>query len=217
VPENTDMAPAVAQRIADRRVQLGLTEEDLARQAGMARPYLRHLLEVGVEFDPGAFLRIAAALHLTYPELLAGRRDAPPGQAGPAPRPALVRLSEAECWDRLGTRGVGRVAIPVQPGPAVFPVNYQVDDGTLVYRTAEQSAAAPEPGSGVSFQVDHVNDRLSSGWSVLVTGRAERVEEEADVQRLERADIARPWAGGVRSAWIRIRPEQITGRQVGGM
>ncbi|MGK4584739.1 helix-turn-helix domain-containing protein [Kitasatospora sp. HPMI-4] len=208
---------AIAQRIADRRRQLNLTEEELANHAAMSTGYLRHLIEWGPEFDRGGFLRIAAALRWTYRELVQGRSDPPPGQTGPAPRPVLIHLTEPECWEKLGTHGIGRVALPVQPGPEVFPVNYTVDAGTVVYRTDPRGAAAAGEASALSFEADRIDDRLSRGWSVLITGTAERIVDPQVVERLAQLPGAESWAGGSRPLWIRIRPEQITGRRIGTM
>jgi nitroimidazol reductase NimA-like FMN-containing flavoprotein (pyridoxamine 5'-phosphate oxidase superfamily) len=179
----------------------------------MSPRYLQHLLDAGPEFDPGGLVRVAAALDLTYQELLEGRRDPPPGQPDAAARPVLAHLSTEECWDKLGTHGVGRIAVPVQPGPAVLPVNYLVDSGTIVYRTGAGDAAEPAPGEGVSFQVDQIDDRLSRGWSVLLTGTAERVDDPAQSDVLA-ARAPEPWAGGNRPVWIRIRPKSVTGRRI---
>ncbi|MFF2043705.1 helix-turn-helix domain-containing protein [Kitasatospora sp. NPDC058170] len=206
---------AVARRIADRRSRLGLTEEVLANQAAMSPRYLQHLLDAGPAFDPGGFLRIAAALGLGYQELLEGRPDAPPGQSEAGPRPQLFHLTEAECWDLIGTHGVGRIALPVDPGPAVFPVNYAVDDGTIVFRTAARSAATPADGAPVSFQIDRIDDHLSRGWSVLVLGRARYVEDEDGVHHLRQLPGTTSWAGGDHPLWVRIQPDEITGRRIG--
>ncbi|WP_329139208.1 pyridoxamine 5'-phosphate oxidase family protein [Streptomyces sp. NBC_01476] len=215
-PQRSDPA-TVIRRVRERRKQLGMSENALATEAGMAPPYLRRLLESDTDFDPGGLVRVAAALGLTYEELLRGRSDPPPGQTGAAPRPVLIRLAESECWDRLGAHGVGRVAIPVRPGPAVLPVNYAVDAGTIVYRTAAQGAAAPDTGTAVSFQVDRIDDRLSQGWSVLVTGTAERISDPDTAGRLAAEHDVEPWAGGDRPLWMRIRPDGITGRRIGTM
>lgn len=208
----TDRDPIV-RRIAERRAQLGLSESALSTRAAMSPRYLQHLLDAGPEFDPGGLVRVAAALDLTYQELLEGRRDPPPGQPDAAARPVLAQLSTEECWDKLGTHGVGRIAVPVQPGPAVLPVNYLVDSGTVVYRTGAGDAAEPAPGEGVSFQVDQIDDRLSRGWSVLLTGTAERVDDPAQSDVLA-ARAPEPWAGGNRPVWIRIRPKSVTGRRI---
>lgn len=208
---------AIAHRIDDRRSQLGISPEVLAREAGMSTRYLAVLTAAGPDFDPNAFLRIAAALGLTYRELTEGRAGLPPGQSQPGPRPVLVRLSEPECWDRLGVRGVGRIALPAEPGPAVFPVNYTVDERTIVYRTDPHGAAAALDGTPVSFQVDRIDDHRSHGWSVLITGTAERISDTETLQRLLRDLAVQPWAGGPRMQWIRVRPKAISGRRITSM
>jgi hypothetical protein len=48
---------------------------------------------------------------------------------------------------------------------------------------------------------------------VLVSGRAEMVDAEADIQRLSRRGL-HPWATAIqRPFWIRIRPTSVSGRQ----
>ncbi|ROR45571.1 helix-turn-helix domain-containing protein [Kitasatospora cineracea] len=211
-----ETAGAIARRIADRRAVLGLGTDALAREAGMSRPYLEFLTAAGPGFDPNGFLRIAAALGLTYRELVEGLPDRPPGQGPPAPRPVLVRLTEEECWERVDARGVGRIALPGDPEPAVFPVNYTVDRGGVVYRTHERGAAAAAPGTAVSFEVDRIDDHRRTGWSVLITGTAERIEDHETLQRLLRDLAVQPWAGGPRTLWIRIRPTSVSGRRIVG-
>lgn len=205
---------AVARRIAERREELGLSEEALAHQASMAPRYLRCLLDAGPSFDPGGFVRIAAALDSTPEELQSGRADAPPGQGGPGPRPRLLDLTEQECWRLVGSHGIGRIALPVEPGPVVLPVNYVVDQGSFVYRTGEHGSAVPDEGAAVAFQVDHIDEYLGRGWSVLALGPAHYVADPAELERLAGLTGAAPWAGGDRPRWVRIRPEEITGRQL---
>ncbi|MFF2747241.1 helix-turn-helix domain-containing protein [Kitasatospora sp. NPDC058048] len=204
----------VARRIAERREQLGLGEEALAHRASMAPRYLRCLLEAGPSFDPGGFVRIAAALDSTPEELVSGRADAPPGQGGPGPRPRLLDLTEQECWQLVGDHGIGRIALPVEPGPVVLPVNYVVDRGSFAYRTGEHGAASPEEGAAVSFQVDHIDEYLGRGWSVLALGPAHYVDDPVELERLAGLPGAAPWAGGDRPRWVRIRPEEVSGRQL---
>ncbi|MET8543437.1 pyridoxamine 5'-phosphate oxidase family protein [Kitasatospora sp. NPDC004799] len=205
---------AVARRIAERREQLGLSEEALANRAAMAPRYLRCLLDAGPAFDPAGFVRIAAALDNTRDELLEGRADAPPGQGGPGPRPRLLDLTEQDCWQLVGGHGIGRIALPVEPGPVVLPVNYVVDEHSFAYRTGEHDAAAPEEGAAVSFQVDHIDEYLGRGWSVLALGPAHYVDDPGELERLAGLPGAAPWAGGERSCWVRIRPVEISGRQL---
>lgn len=169
--------PELLHRIEVRTKQLGLSEQQLAGQAGMSIHYFRHLIESGPDFDSGGLLRLAAALGMTRRELIDGRCDAPAGQRGAARHPVLAKLTAGECWDRLGTHGIGRIALPVHPGPGVFPVSYSVDGHTVVYRTAERGAAAAEHSGKISFEVDHIDEHQSTGWSVLIVGIAEHVTD----------------------------------------
>ncbi|WP_051969337.1 helix-turn-helix domain-containing protein [Kitasatospora azatica] len=208
----------VRQRISERCQQLGLSEEEVAARAGMAPTYLRYLTEVGPGFDEVGVLRVAAALGLTYQELMEGRHDAPPGQDAAVARPALVNLTEPECWAKLGTHGVGRIALAVEPGPAVLPVNYLVDGETVVYRTSPAGTAAVESGTHLSFEADQVDDQLRHGWSVLLVGTGEQVGDPETVQVLERRSGAEPWVGGEeRRLWIRVRPDRVSGRRIGSV
>ncbi|WP_240677515.1 helix-turn-helix domain-containing protein [Actinacidiphila soli] len=204
----------LARRIAVRCEQLGLTREEAANRAGMSPRYLQQVLDSGADFDPAGLLRLAVALEMTYRELLEGPATPPPGQAPAADHPMLMKLTTRECWDRLDTHGIGRVALSVRPGPSVLPVNYTVDGGTVAYRTDPDGAAAAAPGAEVSFEVDHVDEHLRTGWSVLIVGTAEHVTDPDAVQRLTERAGTKPWAGGRRDLWIRIVPADITGRLI---
>ncbi|MFE0462349.1 helix-turn-helix domain-containing protein [Kitasatospora sp. NPDC058965] len=207
----------VAQRVTDRLSQLDMSPAALAREAGMSTGYLDGLLRLGPAFDTTGYLRIAAALGVPIRDLLDGRADAAPGQGAPMRHPALLRLSAEECWDLLGARGVGRIAVSTPRGPGVYPVNYAVQDRTVLYRTDPRGVAAVRDGAPVSFQADHIDERNSSGWSVLLTGTADRVVLPDKVDRLRAEAPARPWAGGRRPLWIRVRPEEVSGRRILGL
>ncbi|MFC8448897.1 helix-turn-helix domain-containing protein [Kitasatospora sp. NPDC057223] len=204
----------IAQRVALRSRELGLTREEVAGRAGMAPRYLQSLEELAGDFDPASALRLAAVLKMTYSELVEGRADLPPGQQSAAPHPRLGSLTPDECWDRLSDHGVGRVALSAESGPAVLPVNYLVDARSLVYRTARRGIAAVAEGSEVAFEVDQVNELLSDGWSVLVVGSAEHITDIDTVRRLADQPGAVPWAPGPRDLWVRVVPSRVTGRSI---
>ncbi len=204
----------VATRASVRRRQLGMTPEELASRAGMSVAYLRRLETSGGDFDAAALMRLAAALEMPYEDLVAGRRDAPPGQHSAATHPVLMRLSEDECWERLGTHGIGRLGLSSGTGPVVLPVNFLVDARTIVYRTDPEGAAAVPAGGQLAFETDHLDEQSSNGWSVLVTGTAEHITDPDIVQDLAGRPGARPWAGGRRDLWIRITPGEVSGRVI---
>jgi nitroimidazol reductase NimA-like FMN-containing flavoprotein (pyridoxamine 5'-phosphate oxidase superfamily) len=106
------------------------------------------------------------------------------------------------------------VAFTTGEGPVVLPVNYALAGRTLVFRTAPDTLLAGYLDCPAAFEVDGLDDALSQGWSVLVTGRAVRVTSEAEVCHLERFADVRPWAGGARDVYVRIIPRKITGRRI---
>ncbi|MFD7415210.1 pyridoxamine 5'-phosphate oxidase family protein [Kitasatospora purpeofusca] len=74
----------------------------------------------------------------------------------------------------------------------------------------------PPHHSPASFQIDHLDDRLSEGWSVLMVGTAQHVEDVDEQERLLGLAGATPWAGGSRPLWVRVVPDEVTGRRIGG-
>lgn len=208
---------SVAGRVALRREQLGMSREELATRAGMSMAYLGQVEELGTGFDPAGLVRLAAVLGMSYEELVEGSREAPPGRGGPAARPVLQRLSAQECWKRLGTHGIGRLArVTGSPdaAPVLVPVNFLVDGRTVVYRTDPAGAAAGAPGTKVAFETDYLDEGHGVGWSVLVSGTVEEITDPAAVQDLGRRPGAEPWAGGVRELWLRIVPDEVSGRTI---
>ena len=94
-----------------------------------------------------------------------------------------------------------------------MPVNYRIMDGDVVFRVAaDTSLAAVSDMDAVSFEVDHVDEAMSAGWSVLVTGRVRRVAPD-EFRRLEELGIE-PWAGGQRSVYLRIEQRNLSGRRI---
>jgi nitroimidazol reductase NimA-like FMN-containing flavoprotein (pyridoxamine 5'-phosphate oxidase superfamily) len=93
-------------------------------------------------------------------------------------------------------------------------VNYSVVDDAVVFRTAPGSAPAAAAGQQVAFEVDHIDEALSRGWSVHVRGRAREVTEPDAVRRLEERAYSGPWAGGERNTWVCVDLADITGRSI---
>ncbi|MFF1682353.1 pyridoxamine 5'-phosphate oxidase family protein [Streptomyces sp. NPDC058256] len=163
----------------------------------------------------GFLIRLADALATTVAQLRGNNADLPPGTGQAAYHPELTELGPGECWARLSTHGVGRVSVSTPDGPAIVPVNYTVVDGAVAFRTAPGATPALAAGTEAAFEVDHIDDALSQGWSVLVVGRAEHVTDPATVRHLVGAARSAPWAGGDRELWVRIAPERVSGRRIG--
>lgn len=126
----------------------------------------------------------------------------------------LEHLSPRECWVLLEDHLVGRVGVLVDSAPEIYPVNYAVDDRTIVFRTDPGSKLrAVERSPSVCFQIDGVDVETASGWSVLVKGRAVGIH---DVEGLRRARALKLelWSLGDKANWIRIEPAEVTGRRI---
>ncbi|MFI8008398.1 helix-turn-helix domain-containing protein [Streptomyces sp. NPDC086010] len=205
----------IGRRVAARREYLGLTRTELALRTGSAPGYIEY-----VETKPGPhgssfMLRLANALETTVNELTGGAVDLPPGVGRAANHPELVELGQEECWKLIGSHGVGRVVVSSEQGPAVFPVNYICTEGEIAYKTSVDSGPVDAAGHETAFEVDHIDEAFSRGWSVLVVGRARTVTEPEVVQRLEAPHSSTtPWAGGRRNLWIVLTPSRVTGRRI---
>ncbi|MCX5208296.1 pyridoxamine 5'-phosphate oxidase family protein [Kitasatospora sp. NBC_00240] len=162
----------LGRRVALRREQLGLGREQAAVRAGMAVPYLDYLDTSPTDVESGALARLAAVLGTSVTQLLGGELDLPPDRASTAAHPVLEELARSECWERLSTDGVGRVALGAARRPIVLPANYWVLDGTLIFRTAADGPLAATVSRRVAFEVDRIDEVLRTGWSVLATGDA---------------------------------------------
>jgi nitroimidazol reductase NimA-like FMN-containing flavoprotein (pyridoxamine 5'-phosphate oxidase superfamily) len=128
-------------------------------------------------------------------------------------RTPLEDLDEAECWARLSEVPVGRIGVVYQGAPEIYPVNYVVDDGTIVFRTGPGTKLAGLAGHpAVCFQIDGIDVRERTGWSVLVKGQAQQVRGE---QRDRVEDLPLDyWPAGRKWFWIRVVPTEVTGRRV---
>ena len=138
-------------------------------------------------------------------------RESPaPGSA--ARERALRTLSPAECYVLLEAGGIGRVGFASADGITMLPVNFAVTRKAIIFRTAPDTLLAVYAKGQVSFQVDHLDEALREGWSVLVQGHAHRVTDEREVKRLEDRTRLEPWADGARDVYVRIAPTRISGR-----
>jgi hypothetical protein len=204
----------IGRRVATERERQGLARAETARRARMSPEYLAYLEEHPADPSLATLIRLADALGISVQVLRGGGVDLPPGQGHALLHPQLRELSPEECRTLLSTHGVGRIAVSTSDGPAVVPVNYEVIDDGIAFRTAPDSVPAAAVGTEVAFEVDHVDEAMSQGWSVLVVGPAREVTEPEAVGRLVERAHTEPWAGGHREMWVSIQATRITGRRI---
>lgn len=112
----------------------------------------------------------------------------------------------------LRTQELGRIATSAAHTPDIFPVNYAVDSGTIVFRTAEGTKlAAVHVSDEVAFEIDGYDADTGDAWSVVVKGTAHEIPMY-EVQE-DDAFWLFPWSSTVKSRFVRVTPEQITGRR----
>jgi uncharacterized protein len=127
--------------------------------------------------------------------------------------PTVEELSESACWSLLRTTSVGRLAVWVDDHPDIFPLNYAVDHGTVVFRSragTKVSAALSE--SPVALEADGYDAATAEAWSVVIRGQAEEIRSGSDL--LDTVDLPLfPWQAGDKGRFIRIVPTTTSGRR----
>jgi nitroimidazol reductase NimA-like FMN-containing flavoprotein (pyridoxamine 5'-phosphate oxidase superfamily) len=121
-----------------------------------------------------------------------------------------------ECLRLLGSAQIGRLGFVDDGAPVILPVNYLLDRGTVLVRTAEGSKLeAAVRGARVAFEVDDFDASKREGWSVLVKGRAAEVWEPSELDH-DRDLPLRPWAAGEKEHFLVVHSSQISGRRITG-
>jgi hypothetical protein len=134
--------------------------------------------------------------------------------ATPLVRPDAMKILDVhECWELLRSSEVGRLAVSITNHPDIFPINYVVDDGTVVFRTAEGTKlAAAVLGTAVAFEVDGYDRSTGDAWSVVIKGWATEIEKMYDLFDAHDLPLF-PWNSAPKHRFVRIVPAETTGRR----
>lgn len=120
-------------------------------------------------------------------------------------------LPESECWNLLSSVELGRLITSVDGEPEVFPVNFAVQNRTLLFRTAEGTKLVSTAiNHNVVFEADGHDD--SQGWSVIVRGFSRILHADDEIALAEQAQL-RPWVATDKQHYVRIRPMRVSGRR----
>jgi nitroimidazol reductase NimA-like FMN-containing flavoprotein (pyridoxamine 5'-phosphate oxidase superfamily) len=120
-----------------------------------------------------------------------------------------------ECLNRLASKAIGRLAVATPLGPRIYPVNYVVDGESVVFRTNPYGTLGTfGRGMDVAFEVDHIDEAVRHGWSVMLLGRGELISS-TEIRELARGRGLTSWAGGDKSLYVRLVWRHMTGREVG--
>jgi hypothetical protein len=128
-------------------------------------------------------------------------------------RAGLEVLSEDQCLALLPTVPIGRIVFTDAALPAVQPVNFAVDDHSIIIRAMTGSKlAAAAAGAVVAFEVDEYDATTESGWNVTAVGQAALVTDPAELDRLATLPL-RSWTGNA-DHLLRIRITLLRGRRL---
>jgi hypothetical protein len=122
-------------------------------------------------------------------------------------------LSESTCWALLRTTSVGRLAVWVEDHPDIFPLNYAVDHGTVVFRSrAGTKVSAALSDAPVALEADGYDAGTAEAWSVVIRGNAEEISGGPDLIDTLGLPLF-PWQAGDKGRFIRIVPTTTSGRR----
>jgi nitroimidazol reductase NimA-like FMN-containing flavoprotein (pyridoxamine 5'-phosphate oxidase superfamily) len=201
-------------RLAARRAELRLSTTQVAARAGITKRYLEYLERYPALPGAAVLRHLAAALRTTPGTLLGAGGQQPPGYGLRAAATEFTKLTSIECRALIARGGVGRIAFSAVSGPVVLPVNFTVINGSVVVRTSEGSLIEAHGDERAAFEVDHVDEALRQGWSVLLQGQSHRVLQPGELRHVRESVAAAPWPGGERDVYVRIVPDQISGRRI---
>lgn len=149
-------------------------------------------------------------------------RSQPPasGKTGAMPddqRPNdLQVLSELECRALLGDRHFGRLGFVADGWPVILPVNFVLDESSIVVRTGPGAKLEEMPLTMVAFEVDEADVGGAWGWSVLAQGPASDISDAIDKHSGALRQLPdEPSAPGDEPNWLGITIRRISGRRFG--
>jgi nitroimidazol reductase NimA-like FMN-containing flavoprotein (pyridoxamine 5'-phosphate oxidase superfamily) len=132
----------------------------------------------------------------------------------------LEILDEAECMRLISAGGIGRIAYSGEFGLTILPVTYKVYEGTILFRTGQDSPLDEDLRTGiahaeykVAFEIDDFDAERREGWSVLIQGAAHHVDSDAERASVLNAGVE-SWPPGPREHFLRINPMLLTGRRI---
>ena len=119
------------------------------------------------------------------------------------------KLTHEECWEFLRAHEFGRLAFHLSGEVHITPINYAVDEETLLFRTGQgNKLLGIVMSDDVAFEIDDFSG--DHAWSVVVRGKARRLEGQ-EIYRAEHVGV-RPWVGQDKHEVVEITPTGITGR-----
>lgn len=120
-------------------------------------------------------------------------------------------LEDREAWNLLSGVSLGRLVTSFGGQLEIFPVNFAVQNGTVLFRTAEGTKLfTTVMNEKVLFEAD--DHTAAEGWSVIVRGTAHMLSSAEDIHQADRAGLT-PWVATEKLRYVRITPTAISARR----
>lgn len=128
-----------------------------------------------------------------------------------SPEAPVTELTETESWQLLGSVALGRLVTTVNGWTEIFPINFVVQNKTVLFRTAEGTKLLTAAlNEYVVFEAD--DHTVAEGWSVILRGKARLLATSHEIAEARRAGLY-PWIATQKERFVRITPQSLTGRR----
>ena len=125
----------------------------------------------------------------------------------------LEVLAAEQCLELMTTSRLGRIAVTIGAVPAIFPVDYLLFDGQIIFHAgAGTNLHRAAANRVVAFEVDDVDLSSREGWSVVAVGMAREVKDH-DAVSSDADGAPRLWEPSSGSHVIAILPAFLSGRR----
>ena len=130
----------------------------------------------------------------------------------------VTHLTDEQSLDLLGTKTFGRLVVHRKNDIDLFPLNYTVYDGKILFRTAEGTKLfSLNLNEDVLFEADNVeqtSENTGEAWSVIVKGTARILKDSAEIHAADEAPL-KPWLPTLKYNYVEIIPNEdgISGRK----
>ncbi|MGF6884820.1 hypothetical protein ABIA39_006999 [Nocardia sp. GAS34] len=125
----------------------------------------------------------------------------------------MIDLDNEEALALLAGTRLGRIVFTKDALPAVRPVNHIFHDGKIIVRTWTSPQLTDMTHAVrttvVAYQVDDINPDSHLGWSVVVIGYAQVIEDPASIALY--SPLVKPSALSTNDTLVCISPDLVRG------
>ena len=122
-------------------------------------------------------------------------------------------IPPARCRELIDGTEIGRLGFTDGDVAAVLPVAYKVVGDHVVIRTSDGSKmAAAAAQRAVALEIDNIDPRRHTGWSVVAHGRLALVVDEDEIAHLDTVGL-RNW-GQTGTHFLKLPLDELTGREM---